>query len=137
MEDWKVKEQFIELRAQGMSFDRIAKELNLAKQTLINWSKELTEVIENVKATELEALYEKYHVSKEERIKAFGEQLQSIKAELDKRDLSDIPTDKLYQIMAKYYMILRDEVTLPVVKSEEEMEISKQQREFIKTISRL
>ena len=58
MEAIETKERFIELRAKGWSFDKIAKELGKAKQTLIDWSKELQDEIANRKALELEALYE-------------------------------------------------------------------------------
>ena len=68
METLKVKENFIELRAKGWSFDKIAKELGKAKQTLIDWSKELEDEIANLKALELEALYEKHYLLKENRI---------------------------------------------------------------------
>ena len=52
MEILETKEKFIELRAKGWSFDKIAKELGKAKQTLINWSKELEDEIDNLKALE-------------------------------------------------------------------------------------
>ena len=58
METTELKERFIELRAKGWSFDKIAKETGKAKQTLIDWSKELQDEIGNRKALELEALYD-------------------------------------------------------------------------------
>ena len=47
MELLQTKERFIELRAKGWSFDKIAKEIGKAKQTLIDWSKELQDEIAN------------------------------------------------------------------------------------------
>ena len=41
METIETKRRFIELRAKGYSFDKIAKELGKAKQTLLDWSREL------------------------------------------------------------------------------------------------
>jgi len=41
MKDQQTKEKFIELRAKGLSFDKISRELRISKQTLINWSKKL------------------------------------------------------------------------------------------------
>jgi len=82
MEAIEQKEKFIELRAKGYSFDKIAKELGRAKQTLIDWSKELEEEIANLKALELEALYEKYYLHKENRLQTFGELLGKIKKEI-------------------------------------------------------
>ena len=75
MELIEVKEKFIELRAKGYSFDKIAKETGKAKQTLIDWSKELQEEIANLKALELETLYEKYYLLKEVRLQTFGEMI--------------------------------------------------------------
>ena len=49
MELLETKERFIELRAKGWSFDKIAKEIGKAKQTLIDWSKELQDEIANRK----------------------------------------------------------------------------------------
>ncbi len=56
MADSKTIERFIELRAKGLSFDKIAKDLGKAKQTLIDWSKDYQEEIANLKALELETL---------------------------------------------------------------------------------
>ena len=50
METTELKERFIDLRAKGWSFDKIAKETGKAKQTLIDWSKELQDEIANRKA---------------------------------------------------------------------------------------
>jgi transposase len=97
----ETKEQFIELRAKGLSFDNIAKELGVSKQTLINWSKELSLEVSNIKAIQLEALQEKYYILKEKRIELFGEKLKAINDELSKRDLSDIPTERLLDLLGK------------------------------------
>jgi len=72
MEILETKERFIELRAKGYSFDKIAKELGKAKQTLIDWSKELQDEVANRKAVELESLYENYYLLKEHRLQTFG-----------------------------------------------------------------
>lgn len=109
MEDLETKERFIELRAKGLSFDKIAQELKVSKQTLINWSKELSLEISNLRAVELETLQEKYYALKEKRIELFGEKLKVIKEELDKRDLKDVPTDKLFDLLMKYATSLKQE----------------------------
>lgn len=121
MEDLKTRETFIELRARGYSFDKIARKLKKSKQTLIDWSKEFEEDIANLKAVELEALYEKYFLLKEKRIEAFGEILKRIGAELKKRDLADVPTDKLLDIAGKYHTYLKEEYTEPRFHTTEEI----------------
>jgi IS30 family transposase len=75
MELIDIKQRFIELRAKGWSFDKIAKDLGKAKQTLIDWSKELQDEIANRKALELEALYETYYLQRENRLQTFGAML--------------------------------------------------------------
>ncbi len=109
MKDDKTKERFIELRAEGWSFEHIAKELQTSKQTLINWSKEFEITIANLKAIQLEALQEKYYLTKKAKIGLFGEQIEKVKAELGKRDLSKVGTDKLFDVLIKLHNALKDE----------------------------
>jgi len=128
MEDLKKKETFIELRAAGLSFDKIAKRLKVCKQTLIDWSKELEEEIGNLKALELEALYEKYFLLKENRLQTFGELLARMSAELEKRNLADIPTDKLLDIMGRYQALIKEEYTEPRFQTSEEIHEAKEDK---------
>jgi len=107
------KEKFIQLRAGGLSFDKISKKLNVSKPTLIEWSKELRTEIANLKAIELEALQEKYYISKKKRIELLGSQLDKVNKELEKRKLSEIPTDKLLDHKLKLVAELkREEIPL-------------------------
>lgn len=94
MELLKIRQEFIEMRAQGVSFDKIAVKLKICKQTLIDWSKEFQEEIANCKALELDALYETYYLKKEYTIKQFANMLHKIEDELKKRNLEDVSTDK-------------------------------------------
>ena len=131
MELIEVKEKFIELRAKGYSFDKIAKELGKAKQTLIDWSKELQEEIGNRKALELETLYEKYYLLKEVRLQTFGEMITKIKTEVERRDLSDVPTDKLLELLLKYNSQINEEIVEPTFKSSQEIAEERQDRELL------
>jgi transposase-like protein len=98
---YEVKQQFIGLRARGNSYDSIAKKIGISKPTLIKWSSELEMEIANYRAIELEALREEYLASKRHRIILQGEQLKAMRKELAKRDLTDIPTHKLIELVAK------------------------------------
>ena len=64
MKDTQTKERFIELRAQGWSHDRIARELKVTKPTLIRWARELHSEISNLRALELDALQDKFALTK-------------------------------------------------------------------------
>lgn len=137
MEGIKTKERFIELRAKGWSFDKIAKELGKAKQTLIDWSKELQDEIANRKALELETLYETYYLQRESRLQTFGAILTKIKEEVMSRDLSDVPTDKLLDLFLKYNNQIREEIVEPIYKSSQELIEERQDRELLKELTTL
>ncbi len=103
------KERFIELRAAGLSYNAIAKQLNVSKPTLIRWSRELVKEIGNARALRMDELFERFAVAKGKRVEAFGKRLDAILKELDTRDLSDVATDKLLGIALKYGEALRAE----------------------------
>ena len=137
METTELKDRFIELRAKSWSFDKIAKELGKAKQTLIDWSKELQDEIANRKALELEALYEKYFLLKESRLQTFGAMLTKIKKEIERRDLSDVPTDKLLELLLKYNSQIKEEIVEPTYKSSQEIKEEREDRELLEELTTL
>jgi hypothetical protein len=137
MELLETKERFIELRAKGWSFDKIAKETGKAKQTLIDWSKELQNEIANRKASELEALYETYYLMRENRLQTFGAMLTKIKEEVDRRNLSDVPTDKLLELLLKYNSQVKEEIVEPTYKSSQEIKEEREDRELLNRLTAL
>jgi len=131
MEITKRKHTFIELRAQGYSFDKIAKKLKISKVALLEWAKEFEDEIINLKALELEALYEKYYLLKENRINKFGILLNRIWEELETRDLKDIPTDKLLDMFNKFYAVVKEEISELKFKTASEITEEKNNRELL------
>ena len=136
MDTLETKKRFIELRAQGYSYDSIAKELGRAKQTLIDWGKELQDEIANLRALELDALYEKYYLYKEARLKTFGELLNKIREEVVKRDLTNVPTDKLLDLYLKYQAQVEEALVEPTFKSTTEVEEERTDREMLEEMTR-
>ncbi len=113
MKSNETKKRFIELRAKGISFNKISENLKVSKKTLIEWSRELEREITNLKAVEMEELQEMYFVQKQKRIELFGSQLEQIIKELDQRDFADISTEKLLELQLKYLDYLkREEIDL-------------------------
>jgi transcriptional regulator with XRE-family HTH domain len=113
MTDNSNKKKFIELRGMGLTYNAIAEELGVSTRTLIRWSKDFEDEIANLKATELEALQEEYYMKKEKKIILFGGKLKDLINELSKRDLSEVPTEKLFDLMIKYSIFLsKEEVEL-------------------------
>jgi len=103
------KLRFVELRAEGHSYAVIAKDLHVSKGTLANWSRELEAEIASAKAMELESLMEEFYLLKEGRIRLLGGLLQRLRTELEARDLSTIPTDKLVDLTLRTYGELQEE----------------------------
>ena len=116
----EVKSQFIELRAKGWSYLKIARKLKVSKNTLASWGTELDGDIASLRAVEMEALHEKYFMTKEARIQLLGEQLKEIKAELKRRGLEAVSTEKLLEMELKYYQALQAEYveTRPLTEGE-------------------
>jgi len=95
MKDIKVKERFIELRAQGQSFDKISQELKTSKPTLMKWAQEFENEISELMFIEFESLFERYKMLRIERVKCYGEQLELIREALKEKDLKDVSATKL------------------------------------------
>ena len=90
--------KFVERRAQGWSFVRIASELGIAKSTLIEWSRKFQFEINNQRAIEMDDLRNRVLGSRQTRVAAFAEKLARVEDELRKRDLSKVPTQRLYTL---------------------------------------
>jgi hypothetical protein len=100
MNDSETIARFIFLRSQGWSFNRIQVELNVSKPTLIKWSRQHQFEIANLRATETEALAEVVFGQRHERWRTLAGQLKKLEAEIEKRDLEEIPASRLHAIAA-------------------------------------
>jgi len=96
MYDDKTVQRFIELRSQGWTYVRLAKELNVSKPTLIAWSRKYQFQIQNLRAIELEALADKWLDSVSLHVQTLGEQLKKVEREISGRDVKDLSTAQLY-----------------------------------------
>jgi len=101
LKDLTQKQQFIELRAKGWSFDRISKELHTSKATLITWSKELDLEVKNRRELEREALLEQLSLTHECRIQFIGDLMAKIRQELMSRSLTNVPSERLFEMALK------------------------------------
>lgn len=107
--DVSLKMKLVELRAQGSSYASIAQELGIAKQTAITWSRELRHDIANSKSLEWDTAREKWRIAREHRISLLSAQLDRVRQELEKRDLSDVPTGKLIDLTMRLSASLKAE----------------------------
>jgi len=96
------KMQFVMLRAQGKSFDTIAQELGISKQTLITWQGDLQDQVNEQTFFELQTITETYAVTRKKRFESHAKMLSAVLTELERRadtdQLTDLPTDKLVNL---------------------------------------
>ena len=126
MESLDVKTRFIELRAKGLSFDKISSELSIAKKTLVNWSRRYEAEVEAAKAVELEALLEKHFLLTAQKVEQFGRLITRIDQELAGRSLDEVPTDKLLELRLKYQAAIKDEMPEPKFLSDQDVKAEKE-----------
>ena len=101
MTDINQEHQIIELRSQGLSFDKISKKVKLAKNTVLKIAKKHYVEIQNMQEMRLDSLRKQLELREEDKYRRLAEMLGVIRTELAKRDLSDVATDKLMQIYLK------------------------------------
>lgn len=117
MKPQEQKQEFIKLRAEGLSYSTIASKLHIAKSTCVSWERELSAEIAQLKSEELEALYDSYHMTKEARIRQIGDTISRIDDALSDADLSEMPPEKLLDYKLRYTEALQKEYvsTAPVI----------------------
>jgi len=114
MKSTEQKAQFIELRAQGQSFSKIADALHISKSTCSAWEQELQEEIEDRERERLQELYSLYSMHKQGRIERIGETIAQLDAAIAQKDLTELPADKLLELKLKYQRELKAEYSEPV-----------------------
>lgn len=102
MKDMQTKEKFIDLRSQGYSFEKISKELDVSKPTLIKWNSEFSKEITNARFLAVEALLDRFHQMKTARLETFSKMLDNALKELEKRTMSTLTVKELLTVI-KYF----------------------------------
>lgn len=138
MEGTEKRVKFIELRAQGLPYRAICKELDISRGTCSKWNAELTAQIAELKKDNLLELYNSYFMMKEARIKQLGETLKRVNQALDGKELSEVPADKLLDYKIKYTAELKEEyIDLDTDKTMREMNAESILRELSGLLERV
>ena len=101
----EVKEQFIKLRAKGMSYDKIAAEINVTKPTLIGWAREFKKELcaaEYVRAIEL---MERSYLTRAAALEKSAIELERVENAIVKKDFSN---EKLPTLLSRRSEIEKD-----------------------------
>src|SRR5674476_393367 len=121
MKEVETKHQFVELRAQGKSLRIALDELKIGLQTAVRWERELKEQIANLKAIDIDMLLERHQLAVQAQIERYSFELARVTEELKKRDLSDVPTPKLYDIMGKLHARVDDALPTLTLRDDDEI----------------
>jgi hypothetical protein len=109
------KERFIRLRAQGVPYSEIEKELGTTKKTLMEWERKLREDIKEEQAAEIGHIRSVYWAEKRGRIDFLMERQKRLHEEEQKRDLSEIDMAKIMALESQTSKELKKEIqSLPV-----------------------
>lgn len=125
MTETEKKTKFIQLRAEGQSYSKIAAAIDISKSTCTRWNKELKAELEKRESETLQQLYNQYGATRYARIKATGETLNKIEKAIASKDFDSVPLEKLLQLKLKYIEALKAEYQ-PITNRKEIQEITPQ-----------
>ena len=103
MEMTKQQMEFITLRAGGLSFDKIAKQLKVSKVTLIQWSKLFEDNIKELQFLAMVEIKKQFSHSIKSRYEILLKQLDKIDNAILEADLSEESLKDLIQLQQHTY----------------------------------
>ena len=92
------KETFIQLRAEGNSFDTISKKTGISKPTLIKWNVEFKKVIENLEYFKYQCILEQYKLTQQKRIEFLSEEINRLNEAIKNKNYEDMNLKELIMI---------------------------------------
>lgn len=95
----KQKEFLVKRVIEGKSYKTISKDLNVASETLHEWADQFMEEIVELRQDYLDQIIEEHKLARTMRIKYLATLYSRLTEELEKRDFSGLPTDKLYNMI--------------------------------------
>lgn len=108
MKSIEVKKEFIRLRSQGLSLEKICQELNTSRPTLSKWEKELRPIIDREVFLNYETLLFENELLRDWEIRSLIDTLKRAKDELKTRSFEDMPSDKLFTFIEALKASLRN-----------------------------
>lgn len=102
-------EKLIRLRAENSSLSNIAKELHIAKDTVLKAVKYYEQEIKEEMYAIAEELREKYKITKQRKLESYMAQLEKMYAELESRDYKTVKTKDLIQMIQDMEVKINEE----------------------------
>lgn len=92
------QKNFLLLRAEGLSFDKIAIELKVSKPTLIQWSRLFQDDIRDLQFQDMQGLKEQYKHDKQSQYETLLKQLEKFNTAINEADLASATIKDLHLI---------------------------------------
>jgi hypothetical protein len=96
------KNEFLILRAQGNSFEKISQKLNVPVRTLFRWAKNNAEAITILKDTAFEALMESLKVNSGGRLRMIASDLEELNKAIKKESFSSLHLSDMLKLKVKF-----------------------------------
>lgn len=93
------RNQFIELRALGLSYAKIAEQLGVTSRTLVEWGKQYAVDIEVLRIAEREAIGERLAGNREEWIKRKYAHFERLDADFARREFKYCSTESVFRML--------------------------------------
>ena len=91
----KLESEYVRLRQAGESIQDLSDSLYVIESQCMVWEQAHKEEIEQSRFLQTGKLIREKKLTRQDRIESMSKILEKINSEIDKRDFSDIPTDKL------------------------------------------
>lgn len=114
MKDNQKKRAFITARAEGKSYDQIAKDLGISKSTCTKWSKDLEEEITTLQEAQREEIVTAYKMQKEARITGLNSILEKIDTAIEEIDFKELSPRELLNLKLQYTRAIKEETPEPI-----------------------
>jgi hypothetical protein len=111
------RNEFVVLRSQGLSFDKIAARLGVSKATLGRWHYECLHEIQLLRALQWEHLEDELGHRLEDSLKLIAQRIRRLEAELDSRDPETFTRTELARVIRNSrldYLKLRSILLAPL-----------------------
>lgn len=126
------KLHFVRRRSEGATYAVIAAELGVSPSTLVNWSREYRQDIQNLRAMRMEALQNEILNDPELRVRRMARLLSEIETELSNRKISELPTSRLFSMADTLRRRITQETgSLKFAASQDELLANEDVREFV------
>lgn len=106
----KLESEYVRLRLEGQSIQALSDSLYVVESQCILWEQAHKKEIEQMQFLQTGKLINEKRLTRVNRIETMSKILEKINSEIDKRDFSDIPTDKLIVLGMKMNEFIKVEM---------------------------